>query len=1243
MTIRFTCTMDSAMTKFKQLDTQQRTCSQIFSKVLNPVLALAMVVVLVPVASAQTVPCTPSSTDASSSTAVPRVSNPVSTTIVRQKKGERGIHAYSTVSAQMVSVTNSGTIVTCGDVLEGMDSNGNPSSSPSHGASASADNDRGSATAINNAGGEIETRGRTAFGLLSHTSGTGKALSINRGTIRTTGDGYDRKVRQTNLVRGEVPSIGIYAFAEGDGNAEARNERGATIETTGAGAYGIYARAANDPTTENPAYTSTGNALAINRGSVITRGNLLLTTDPASRDFTQANAVYSESVSGSSTAINTGTIDTYGASADGLAVQSQSGASEGTNSGRITTHRVNTIMRPNSTAVRNSRAMNIWSDTKSAKALNTGTGIIETQGIRSYAIFAGIGSRSKTGGLAEGINQGQITTHRGTAHGVFAYASTGGSEAFPNIVRTLNTKGARITLHGDHAIGLHSGLYEFSSDSSYGHAIAINHGTIVSDGGLGTPGDFGSMGLYAQHRNFDSMPARSGKAGDATVINTGNISLTGKSSVGLRAQTEGDGLATVEMTGGRVSAGTAGTEFGIGIYTALQFFSTPDSDEDIDIDILVSGASTSIVAHSAAADDSTTTNYDDSKGIGIFSEIKHADQSNPNNNGKIRIRITQGASVTAAIATQVRGGIADIDLDQSILNGEASFDNFNDRMKIRGGWVRGSVDFGGGDDSLTISNRGYLTGDIDFGSGTDTLVIDVLGTGSESSQVDGTLSGLESMYKRGPGRAVVKNVEMAGGNLAIENGELSVTGHLNLGSGRVIIKDYSRLSFEVRDVAASMGSDSHGRITAQGGIVFQGASPEVHIQISSSLNENRIAAVQSSLQQNGITLLGAGTSFQKSANSVSTQTPVTIKTIGGGVVGELDSSGATSGITGKVGIGPKISTEAKLSSTTAGSDYFAYYSAAAFAVILWLMREDESSLVAEYESGSKNESNGFEHKGYSRDSAEFVNSHVKLYSYSGTGSVNALAVGLDTNFGNKGYFRITAMPDTKGSIQTSKISLNDRFSFKGNYYTAQGGWRGDVVFSSLEFAQGNFQIDTLFSNFQGSENKLAGEFNAVNRQLNFGAGANLVVGDNWKIVPEIQMYKGSIRQKEFRANGSVLSAELPGFTQHYQGWKLGFQIKPLNWLSGTSGLKWIPRLGTSFYRTSTKGPSSLEISQSDRIGVLAFSNRLPLRDFPRTVHSFNAGLKLKSSRQFQVQFDFVGARIDGNFEYGLLGQLQLQY
>ena len=1180
-----------------------------------------------PSAFAQDTSCTPSANPAPNTGAVPTsITNPVGEAIVRQNQGEPGIVASDSASVQNAMATNRGTIVLCGDVLESNDEDGNPTSTVSVAVSATAgESSQNAATASNEAEGTIETRGRASLGMLATTDNSGKATAINRGSIRTTGGGYDRKVRQTDLAFGLAVADGIEVFANGDGAAEAINEAGASIETTGLGARGIRVSGA-----------SSGDVSVTNLGRITTRGNPYFN---AQFQYLQANGIrLTSGGTGAAAMINEGTIETFGLNADAVYVRSQAGLSSAVNRGRIIAHSIGSAPLPGRTFERNSRGMHVWAGLDSSRGVNEESGTIETEGHHSHAMITGInGNNQRYSVSTNAINQGMVVTRGDFAYGIYAYGENGGTADYPNTIRALNEQTGSIATHGNESHALVAWLWDNGDSDSFGTVIAENHGAIVTTGDYG-PTDDRKRVIGAEAGQFRGTGRPRGQSGESLVINTGTVQATGKLSYGLSAFNYASGKSTIRMTDGSIVAGTANTNYGIGVYAAVQTSAADDAVDDVDIDIQITGDETTVVAHSAPADDPLTTEHLDTLGTGIWAEINPVEPEQPDRSGHISVLVSDGAIVAAKRAVFLEGGTTAFNLMESTLTGSVTFDNFADELTVQGGLVDGAISFADGNDQLTIMNRGYITGNIDFGDGNDTLLVDVIGNGTQASNIGGMISGLEAMTKRGIGDLLVRDAMSEGTTLVVEEGMLIIAGHLDLGSaGTVTIRDNSRLSFR-------FSATGNGKITAGQGVTFLGSQPEVFVEIAPELTGEQQQAVNARLKQ-GVDLLGEGTNFIRQAeeNEPAENTEASIRTVGGRQIGTAQSLGSTT-ITANARQGAKVEATA-LSTTTMpaadSNDDNVYLGAAALAVLWWLMNDSEETNLVDYESGKPNAASTHSLLENSISNSPFV-PWVRYHADNGSTPVQGMAVGIDTQFGNSARVRLSAMPEATGKLNTGRLHLNEASSFEGNNFMLESRFGRDSIFATVRASRGQFQAQSSLHS-DASQSRLGGNFNMIQNHFQASAGMQFEPVNGLELISTIGIYRGSVQQSEFVAGNSVLTAILPGNTRKYHGWKFGLNAQFKDWIGTSGDLKLRPQFGLSTYRTYTDGPSSLSLSQADRSGALRLTEQLHLQGLPRTVVALNAGLKIQKSRDLQFRLNYAVISMHEEIHHGANAKLQINF
>ena len=1154
----------------------------------------------------------------------------------------------------------------------------------------------GDAEFTNEAGATVETRGKGARGAAIF--GTGGAMVVNRGSITTTGDPITNpdgsRIRRADTV---------YAGLEGlEGTAQAVNEAGATIRTEGKGARSLYAIVCAW-TGEYCDPNAHGTAIAVNRGSVVNTGDMFVSSNGATR---RPSGVYAnlDATSGTARAVNEAgaTIRTEGSEARALEARACAwtgsdclpegrGSAIAINRGSVTStgeraHGVRASAEGIGADARVENAgsitttgdgaygIDVWTpQVVSASAVNEGT--IRTEGRGARGIWVGSSGRVSqlaitnraagrvettgdggshgliawTGGedssAVEVTNEGSVITRGFNSEGVLAIVDGSGTRENANSVRAVNQAGATIETMGTGSSGLNATVIVRGTGrvNSFGTATAENHGTIVTAGGveeeqISRAGWILSAapGVTAHQWPWEDE-VEIGNTGDVTVLNTGEVTVTG-GTAGLSAQTYGTGTATVRMTKGSVTSGATDdsatpedeSRFGIGIFAAAHTGSTTDDpDDDTDVRITLTGAGATVTAHGEAADDPATAYRDESRGIGILAQTGAT--------GHIEVEVSGGATITADRAAVFEGGRTTFTLDGSTLSGDVEFASLDDHMTVR---------------------NGLVDGDVHFGDGMDTLVLDV----PDSGGIAGRITGLEELLKRGAGVARIVDAELADNALAIEEGELSVSGHLNLGSeGTLTVHDGSRLTVEVGDLTTDAGD--HGQITAGQGVIYQGLeeneAPELFLQLASDAQANA-DAIQAVIEESPIDVLGEGTRvrIQTDAEAVdAADTRLHTADADGSTreIGSVEQGGQVRLAEGAtLGTPPPVTEPSRSGGARAGSGMILLGGGALIAGLLIDFLDEDETALADWEGATSDRrtttsfagirsANAIEHRvrsgGLEHWTRTFAGDAPTLAD-GATGTLRGVATGLDARLAGGFHLGVTAMPELSMSSGAGPASDHDS-SLDGSYYALRGGWRGARLFADTTLSQGRYRAQSLLDN-PVAGGVLGGRMGLAQGQMRGRAGARLDLGA-LRATPSLALFSGSLRQDAHAAESAALRAEVPGVSQRYQGWKAALNLAPSGWLEGPRALRWRPGLHLASMRTRTRGPAMVDVRQADKAGVLSFSSQARTRALPQTVHSFGASVTALRSDSWRLRLGYAGMVVDEEPIHAAVARLHVRF
>ena len=1080
----------------------------------------------------------------------------------------RGVASYGLYAdgygSGTATATNYGTVVNGGGVHEESNA-GIPWRS--FGVFAGANSRGGNARAVNQAGGTIRMTGIGGIGLGADvTTGAGEAIAENRGAITVTGDAYEVTNRGNTQYLGQLrQSAGVVAWSGGTGRALAVNHAGGRVETTGDGSTGLLASS----------YTCDGGEARVeNRGTVVTRGDRVTaatsiqqaprcdgrtTSTTSTRSLRWPTGLYAWSNNGVANIVNDvgGVVETHGRNAHAVYAGSDIRTAQAINRGNVRTNTVTAAEGP-LPGYRGAFGLYAYSTGGNALAENDATGQVATKGPWAFGLVAETqNDGSRTSAQARAVNRGRVTTEGRQAEGVLAIAHRGGTEANPNLATALNAAGARIETTGDETGGLAAAIVVGAGGTSFGTARAENAGTIMASGRAGVWDDNEpenkDAGVWAGFFNFTDEAITDG--GDATVLNSGDVTVTGAGMTGLRALTYGAGTATVEMTGGTVTA--------------------------------------------SAADDPATGDTDES-GIGIWAGTGAT--------GTARVTV-RGGTVRAPLAARLEGGTTRLTL-------------------ANGAFLEGDVSFGAGDD--TLETAGYIGGDVSFGAGEDTLLFDVRGG---IASIEGAITGLEDMIKRGPGTARVHDAAFAGSSLAVERGSLNVRGHLDLGAdGTVTVEDAGRLTMEIGDIAAN--PTDHGRITAGGGITLKGPTPGL---FAAHVSDNA-DTTESIMRSRGVKLVSKETPLITSSGVAPTlqtiddetgkaKTVGTLTTTETGTTATLNPGEGLAGGTEKPAPAAKDDDNEK-TALAIGGGFFAL-ALFDFFDLFDVMFGDEAPVAGGFAAWAPAAERAGEDGIVWWGQAMTGDAPVPA---SAAGSLHGLRMGATARLGDGFHLGFSGMPRLAAGLDDS--------AFDGHRYALRGGWESDALFANADFSRGDYRAQTSFANLDGL-GSLSGAFGLRHERARAEMGARLGLG-GLRLDPSLSLFAGSLDQAAYTATSAALRAEIPALAQRYDGWKARVAFAPADWLEAGT-LRWRPELNFATARIATDGPEGLRVRQADRADVLRFSTPATAQGLPRTVHAAGAAVNLARAGAWTLRGGYTALVVDGEPVHAAAARFRLRF
>ncbi|WP_299752806.1 autotransporter outer membrane beta-barrel domain-containing protein [uncultured Tateyamaria sp.] len=682
------------------------------------------------------------------------------------------------------------------------------------------DNDASTAavTAHVGEGGEVNTTGDIAHGLLASNQGEGAATAeMEGGAVTTHGEGaYGLWAEIKNE---ESTAVATAVLAEGEG----------VVTTFGDKAVGLYANT-----------KGRGAAIVKMEGGTVTTG-IGNTTEVKNAHGLYAVISNADSTATATALLEGGTATTNGADSHGLYAVIQNQASEANalaemEGGTVTTHGAD------------SHGLYADNDGTGDATVRLTRGFVETAGEASDGLLAMATGDQGPGNATVQMTEGIVHTKGRHASGLVAVTSWGGTALVEMEGGTVTTEGgsglfawvgntesddtATVRMTGEANVSTRGtrahGLLASNVSGGLGHALAeVNGGTVTTEG-QGANGVYSWIVFVEARGTATARISEAEEAGIETKVET-----KGNKSHGLYAYNPGFGDALAEMKGGTVT--THGDDaHGLGAIIAENTYNMA-SEATATVQIIAGEVMThgrgayGLYAENNASGDAMaqmdvgtiTTKGESAHGVwgesargqafarmgeGATVAASGTDADGIRAQGAtgfdvdVAGSVTGGAGVGAAIRTTSHaGGTIDIARGATVTAGGSGL-----AIQVEGGAVEitsagsvtGVVRLGSGDDILELKD-GRFAGDIYAGEGNDTVTI------SAATEYDGS-------YTLDGGGGANNQLILNGQNI------LTTAGHLKNWAGIAMNKTELTLAW-VTTVDMDLSIDAGSEFRAFGG------------------------------------------------------------------------------------------------------------------------------------------------------------------------------------------------------------------------------------------------------------------------------------------------------------------------------------------------------------------------------------------------------------------------------------------
>ena len=251
--------------------------------------------------------------------------------------------------------------------------------------------------------------------------------------------------------------------------------------------------------------------------------------------------------------------------------------------------------------------------------------------------------------------------------------------------------------------------------------------------------------------------------------------------------------------------------------------------------------------------------------------------------------------------------------------------------------------------------------------------------------------------------------------------------------------------------------------------------------------------------------------------------------------------------------------------------------------------------------------------------------------------VSGTEIGLSIYRSDDFYIKASSAQDVAAQVS----SLNQ--SAQGEVYALSSGWQNERYFAGVKLSYGDFDTDTVIDN-PVIKSTLISQSEVRHTQAQFTAGTRWNTG-HLMFTPSASVQAGTFDYSAHQAQGAVVNAEVPSYTQDYSALRLGLKMSASDWLSLSDNVKWKPHLQFDQIHTDSDSGSDVTLHQMDRLGALSFNSGASVQAMPEVVNavSFGTSVKTSKSSQSEWKFGYAGLEADGEYYHAAMAAYQMRF